>query len=101
MKKHSAKKSLSLVVKVMDDKLGPVDVQITPRGIFCSLCDHTTLTKTSSLLRLEAPVFPGSGGSCAHVCFAVSQPEVLETIKQKQREGWKLDIPPSLPDLPS
>lgn len=57
-------------VKVRDSKLGRVaDIQITPKGIYCPVCDASY---------------------CEHVRFALEQPDIIEIISKKRKEGWKL-----------
>jgi hypothetical protein len=92
-KNSAAKKSCFLVVQIMDDNIGRIDVQITPQGIFCTLCDHTTLVKNNNVWCLSGPAISGKGIRCEHIRLAVSQPNVVDVIKQKQREGWKIELP--------
>jgi Arc/MetJ-type ribon-helix-helix transcriptional regulator len=57
-------------VKVRDRKLCRVaDIQITPQGIHCPVCDASY---------------------CEHVRFALMQPDIIDIIKKKTKEGWKL-----------
>lgn len=57
-------------VKVHDKKLGRVaDVHITPKGIYCPLCDAS---------------------NCEHIRYAIEQPDIQDLIKQKRKEGWRL-----------
>ena len=57
-------------VKVQDKKLGRVaDVNITPKGIYCPLCDAS---------------------NCEHIRYALDQPDIQQIIKIKRREGWRL-----------
>ena len=63
-------------VKVRDNILrGVADVQFTPKGIYCALCDAS---------------------KCAHVRFALNQKDVLEIVRKKQKEGWKIELPDDL-----
>ncbi len=60
-------------VKVQDTKLRRVaDIQITPKGIHCPVCDASY---------------------CEHIRFALNQPDVQQIIRKKQKEGWKIDLP--------
>ncbi len=63
-------------VKIWDNKLGKngtsTHVQITPKGIYCTACDAS---------------------KCEHVRFALRQPDILEIIRKKQKEGWKIELP--------
>lgn len=60
-------------VKVWDSKLPPsgrvADVQFTPKGIYCAICDASY---------------------CEHVRFALGQPDIQKIVMQKKKEGWKL-----------
>jgi hypothetical protein len=57
-------------VKVHDNKLHlTADVQITPEGIYCPVCDAS---------------------NCEHIRYALRQPDVLEIVRTKRKEGWKL-----------
>jgi Arc/MetJ-type ribon-helix-helix transcriptional regulator len=57
-------------VKIRDNKLGRyADVQITPKGIYCPLCD---------------------AHNCEHIRFALTQEDIRKFVIQKQKEGWKL-----------
>jgi Arc/MetJ-type ribon-helix-helix transcriptional regulator len=57
-------------VKVWDNEMQMhADIQITPKGIYCQLCD---------------------AHKCEHIRFALSQSDVQEAIRKK---GWKLDFP--------
>jgi hypothetical protein len=60
-------------VKIQDKKLARVaDVNITPKGIYCPLCDAS---------------------NCEHIRYAIAQPDIQDLIKQKRREGWHLPDP--------
>jgi len=60
-------------VKVQDRKLGRVtDIQFTPNGIYCPVCE---------------------AHNCEHIRFALEQDDIKEIVKQKQKEGWKLPDP--------
>lgn len=57
-------------VKVWDSELRlHADVQISPRGAYCPICDATR---------------------CEHIRFALSQEDVQEIIRKK---GWKIELP--------
>ncbi|NLB77215.1 MAG: ribbon-helix-helix protein, CopG family [Crenarchaeota archaeon] len=57
-------------VKVRDTKLGRVaDIQITPNGIYCPVCDAS---------------------NCEHIRFALMQPDIQKIVTKKRKEGWKL-----------
>jgi hypothetical protein len=57
-------------VKIQDNKLHlSADVQFTPVGIYCPICD---------------------AHNCEHIRFALNQPDIQKIIKQKRKEGWKL-----------
>jgi len=57
-------------VKVQDNKLHLIsDVQFTPIGIYCPVCD---------------------AHYCEHIRFALDQSDIKETIRKKRKEGWKL-----------
>jgi Arc/MetJ-type ribon-helix-helix transcriptional regulator len=59
-------------VKIHDRKLHRVaDVYIKPKGFWCEL-DQTD--------------------SCEHIDYAMTLPEVKETIRKRRKEGWKLDV---------
>jgi Arc/MetJ-type ribon-helix-helix transcriptional regulator len=56
-------------VKVWDNELRMhADIQISPRGIYCPLCD---------------------AHKCDHIRFALSQPDIREGIRKK---GWPIDL---------
>lgn len=60
-------------VKVIDRKIRRVaDVQFSPEGIYCPVCD---------------------AHYCEHIRFALEQPDIQKIVKQKQKEGWKIEIP--------
>lgn len=60
-------------VKVIDRQLCRVaDIQITPNGIHCPVCDAS---------------------KCEHIRFALSQPDVRKIVTQKQKEGWQIGLP--------
>jgi len=60
-------------VKVLDRQLGRVaDIQFNPKGIYCPVCD---------------------AHFCGHIRFALNQSDVQKIVKQKQKEGWKIDLP--------
>lgn len=57
-------------VKVWDEEIKEhAHVQITPKGIYCTLCDASR---------------------CEHVRFALTQSDVRQIIKQK---GWRIELP--------
>lgn len=60
-------------VKVWDNELPPhggsADIQFTPKGIHCPICD---------------------GSNCEHIRYALEQPDIKAIIKKKRKEGWKL-----------
>jgi hypothetical protein len=60
-------------VKVQDRKLGRVaDIQFTPSGIYCPVCD---------------------AHNCEHIRYALEQDDIKQIVLQKQKEGWKLPDP--------
>lgn len=60
-------------IKVWDNKLHRhAQIQFTPKGIYCVACDAT---------------------KCEHIRFAISQPDVLEMVIEKRKEGWKIEVP--------
>jgi hypothetical protein len=57
-------------VKVWDKKLKrTADINITPKGIYCPLCDAR---------------------GCEHIRYALKQPDIQNIIKEKRQEGWRL-----------
>jgi Arc/MetJ-type ribon-helix-helix transcriptional regulator len=62
-------------VKIWDNKLGKngasTHVQITPKGIYCTACDAS---------------------KCEHVRFALRQSDIIEIVKEKLKQGWKIEL---------
>lgn len=57
-------------VKVQDNRLRrTADIQFTPKGIYCPICD---------------------AHYCEHIRYALEQRDIKDIIKAKKKEGWKL-----------
>jgi Arc/MetJ-type ribon-helix-helix transcriptional regulator len=62
-----------LGVKVWDKKIkNHAQIQFTPQKVYCCLCDAT---------------------NCEHIRFAFNQPDVQEAIRERRKEGWKIELP--------
>lgn len=60
-------------VKIWDEALNRhAEIQITPKGVYCTLCDAS---------------------KCEHIRFALREHDVLEYVQKRIKEGWKLDLP--------
>ena len=63
-------------VKVWDSEMKMhADIQITPKGIYCPLCDAR---------------------KCEHIRFALKQRDVWDYIQRRIKEGWKIELPEEL-----
>lgn len=57
-------------VKIQDTEMKRVaDVEFSPKGIYCPLCDAS---------------------NCEHIRFALEQKDIKELVKKHKKEGWNL-----------
>jgi len=60
-------------VKIWDEDLRQhAEIQIAPKGIYCTLCDAS---------------------KCEHIRFALRERDIREYVQKRIKEGWALEFP--------